>query len=306
MPALTLAESALLSQNDLVAGVIGTIVTVNKMFAVLPFDGIQGNAIAFDRELVLGDTQSLAVGGTITAKGSTTVVQATGTLTTITGDAEVNGLVQSTRSGTNDQTTVQVEGKAKSAGRQYQNDMINGNGTGANILGLLGLTAAGQTIDPTAANGDNLSFEVMDALLSKVVDKDGVVDFICLHDRTLRKYFSLLRGLGGAAMDDVYTLPSGEEIPAYRGTPLFRNDFIPINQTQGATTTATSMFAGNFDDGSRTIGISGLTSENDAGIQVRDVGWAENKDEWITRIVWYCGLVNFSQLGLAMAKGLLQ
>jgi hypothetical protein len=304
MASLTLAQSALLAENDLVAGVIETIVTVNKMFALLPFDGIEGNAIAFDRELVLGDTELLAVGGTVAAKASTTVTQATGTLTTIVGDAEVNGLIQSTRSATNDQTATQVAGKAKSAGRKYQDQMINGSGSGANIQGLLSLVAAGQTID-AGTNGADLTFELLDALLSKVIDKDGVVDFISLNDRTLRKYFSLLRGLGGASMDDTFTLPSGEEIPAYRGTPLLRNDFIPIDQTQGTATTATSMFAGNFDDGSRTIGIAGLTSSNDAGIQIRDVGWAEAKDEFITRVVWYCGLANFSQLGLAMVKGLL-
>ena len=48
------------------------------------------------------------VGTTITAKAATTFTQVTSTLTTIIGDAEVNGLIQATRSGDgNDQKAVQ-------------------------------------------------------------------------------------------------------------------------------------------------------------------------------------------------------
>jgi hypothetical protein len=39
---VTLAESAKLAQNQLVAGVIETVITVNRMFEVMPFDGDRG------------------------------------------------------------------------------------------------------------------------------------------------------------------------------------------------------------------------------------------------------------------------
>lgn len=308
MGSVTLAESAKLAQDDLVAGVIENVITVNELYELLPFDGIDGNALAYNRENVLGDVQMAGVGSTITAKGAATFTQVTSTLTTIIGDAEVNGLIQATRSGDgNDQKAVQVASKAKSCGRKYQDQMINGDGTGNNMTGMFGLVAAGQTIeaDNAAVNGGILSFEDLDALLDLVTDKDGQVDYLMMHSRTRRKYLALLRSLGGTSPGDIYTMASGREVPAYRGIPIFRNDWIPITQTQGGATNATSVFAGTFDDGSRTHGIAGLTAEQFAGMKVKDVGEKETADESITRVVWYCGLALFSEKGLAVLKGVI-
>lgn len=306
MASVTLAESAKLAQDDLVAGVIENVITVNEMFELVPFDGIDGNALAYNRENVLGDVQMAGVGSSITAKAPATFTQVTSTLTTIIGDAEVNGLIQATRSGDgNDQKAVQIASKAKSCGRKFQDQLINGDGTGDNMRGLLSLVAGGQTITANngAANGAPLSFEDLDALIDLVTDKDGQVDFLMMNGRTRRAYLALLRSLGGTSPGDIYTMASGRQVPAYRGIPIFRNDWIPITQTQGTSTNATSVFAGTLDDGSRTHGIAGLTAQNQAGITVKEVGEKEDKDESITRIVWYCGLALFSEKGLACLKG---
>jgi hypothetical protein len=116
MATVTLAESAKLAQNELIAGVIENVITVNKFFQVLPFDGIEGNALAYNRENVLGDVQTTASVTRSAAKAAATFTQVTSSLTTIIGDAEVNGLIQATRSGDgNDQTAIQIASKAKSA-----------------------------------------------------------------------------------------------------------------------------------------------------------------------------------------------
>lgn len=306
MASVTLAESAKLAQDELVAGVIENVITVNEMFELLPFDGIDGNALAYNRENVLGDVQMAGVGTTITAKAAATFTQVTSTLTTIIGDAEVNGLIQATRSGDgNDQKAVQIASKAKSCGRKYQDQLINGDGTGANMTGLLGLAAAGQKFfaGSAAANGAPLSFDDLDALIDLVTDKDGQVDYLMMNGRTRRAYLALLRGLGGTSPGDIYTMASGRQVPAYRGIPIFRNDWIPINQTRGTSTNATSVIAGTFDDGSRSHGIAGLTAEKAAGINIKEVGEKEDADESITRVVWYCGVALFSEKGLAILSG---
>ncbi|APL99197.1 MAG: major capsid protein [Candidatus Kapaibacterium sp.] len=308
MSSVTLAESAKLAQDELVAGVIENIITVNRFFDVLPFDGIEGNSLAYNRENVLGDVINAGVGTTFSGAGAgknpATFTRVNSNLTTIMGDAEVNGLIQATRSGDgNDQTAVQIASKAKSAGRQYQNQLINGTGTNNEFAGLLQLVAAGQTLTPQT-NGQALSFEILDELMDRVVDKDGQVDYITMHARTLRSYKALLRALGGASINEVVELPSGAEVPAYSGVPIFRNDYIPTNQTQGSTSNATTIFAGTLDDGSRTHGIAGLTATTAAGIQVVDVGESEDADEHIWRVKWYCGLALFSEKGLAAAPGI--
>jgi hypothetical protein len=305
MASVTLSESAKLAQDELVAGVIENVVTVDQFYELLPFDGIDGNALAYNRENALGNVMNLGVGGTITAKGAATFTQVTSSLTTIIGDAEVNGLIQATRSGDgNDQTAIQIASKAKSAGRQYRNHLINGTGADDQFNGLINLCAAGQEVE-TDTNGENISFDVMDQLMDTVVDKDGQVDYFLMPARTRRSYRALLRALGGASINEVFELPSGDEVIAYSGIPCFRNDYIPVNQTQGGASTCTTVFAGTLDDGSRTHGIAGLTAENMAGLHVDPVGWSETKDEFIHRVKWYCGLALFSEKGLAMAPGIL-
>lgn len=306
MASVTLAESAKLAQNELVTGVIENVITVNRMFEVMPFDGISGNALAYNRENVLGTVQTTTVDDSITAKAAATFTLVTSSLTTIIGDAEVNGLIQATRSSDgNDQTAIQIASKAKAAGRSYQDQLINGDGTGNTFTGLRNLAASGQTVDGSGTNGQELSLELMDELLDLVVDKDGEVDYFAFHARSIRLYNQLLRAQGGASINETIQLPSGRNIPAYRAVPIFRNDYIPTDLDSGTTMDSTSViFAGTLDDGSRTHGIAGLTAENMAGIKVEDVGLAESKDNHIWRVKWYAGLALFSEKGLAMATGI--
>lgn len=304
MASVTLAESAKLAQNTLVAGLIENVITVDRMFEMLPFDGIEGNALAYNRENVLGDVDVEGVGDVIGGKAAATFTQVTSTLTTIVGDAEVNGLIAATRSSDgNNQVAVQIASKAKSAGRKYQDMFINGSGAADQFTGLISLCASGQKV-ATGASGGALSFAFLDELLDLVVDKDGTVDYMTLHARTLRSFKALLRALGGASISDVIELPSGAQVPAYGSVPMFRNDWIPINQVKGAGSAQTTIFAGTLDDGSRSHGIAGLTASNAAGLSVVDVGESETKDEHIYRIKWYSGLALFSEKGLAAAEGI--
>jgi hypothetical protein len=189
MASVTLAESAKLAQNELVAGVIENVITVNRFFEVLPFDGIEGNALAYNRENVLGDVQNTTVGDAITAKAAATFTQVTSSLTTIIGDAEVNGLIQATRSGDgNDQTAMQIASKAKSCGRQYQDQMITGDGTSNTVTGLVNLVSAGQTI------ADRRQRRRAQLRYARQPDGPGrrqgrQVDYFMMHARTIRSYY---------------------------------------------------------------------------------------------------------------------
>lgn len=326
MPTTTLAESAKLTNDMLLAGVIESIHTVDRFYEILPFTGIEGNAIAYNREglTVAAEADALvrfynadaqqtepfltsddgviggeAPTGGITSKSATTFTRITSTLTTIIGDAEVNGLIQITRSDFNDQRSTQVAAKAKAAGRRYRNTLINGDGTGDTFVGMINLCAAGQTI-PVAGAG-TLALSDLDALMDLVVDKDGEVDYMLMHASALRNYYQALRNLGGAAIGESITLPSGTQIPAYRSVPIFRNDYVPVNL--GGGTNETVIMAGTLDDGSGLHGMSGLTAMNASGVQVENVGIHQYKDETITRVKWYCGLALYSELGLAMLTG---
>lgn len=310
MASVTLAESAKLALDMLVAGVIENIITVNKMYQLLPFDDIDGNSLAYNRENVLGDVINAGVGTTFSGagagKGAATFTLVNSNLTTIMGDAPVNGLIQATRSDNgNDQTAVQIASKAKSAGRQFQTQLVTGTGASNQFTGLLNLVSAGQKGALSGTNGSNLSFTIMDEMIDLVVDKDGAVDYILMPARTIRSYKVLLRALGGVTINETVSLPNGDTVMGYSSIPIFRNDYLPVNQTKGTGTNCTTIFAGTFDDGSRTHGIAGLTASKASGIQIVDVGEAEDSDEHIWRVKWYCGLALFSDKGLAAADGIL-
>lgn len=320
MASVTLVESAKLAQDELVSGIIEEIVTVNQMFELLRFDGIDGNSLAFNRENTLGAAGVGGVGSSITSdvvnpitggtggKAAATFTKVNFNLTTILGDAEVNGLIQATRSGDgNDQRGSQVASKAKLIGQQWQHMFINGTGAADQFDGVINLCTTPQTVDIStpSPNGENLSFTRLDELIDRVKDKGGQVDYLLMNERTLRAYKALLRAQGGAGINETIELPSGARVIQYSGIPVFRNDYIPVDQSFGAATTATTVFAGTFDDGNRSFGVSGLTAATESGIRVVEVGELEDRDESLTRIKWYSGLALFSTLGLACLPGIL-
>ncbi len=287
MPSVTLAESAKLTQDQLLAGLIEDVIRFNPMFELMTFLPIEGNSLAYNRENVQGDVQSVGVGDNITARAAATFTKVTSALTTLIGDAEVNGLIQATRSSVNDQTAVQVRSKMKSIAQEYQDQMINGDGTSDDITGLLALVDGSQTIvqdtSGSETNGGPLSFEKLDELIDLVKDKNGQVDYLMMHPRSVRSLKTLLRNQPGAGLVETRELPSGNTIFMYGEVPIFKNDYLPVNQTIGSLSSATAVLAGTFDDGSQSTGIAGLTARDAAGIQVEFVGAHQSKDEAIWR-----------------------
>lgn len=299
MPSLTLVEAQKLQQNPLIAGVIESIVTVNNMYQFLPFDQIVGNALSYNRELAIAGVAPLGVGGgsnTIPAgaKTSATVTPVTTPLKAIIGDALVDHFIQTTMGTQNDQKAVQLVSKSKAMGREFQRQLILGD-EGTNPLEFDGLQQLlPSTSSQYAAISAAFAIEHLDQAISMVKSKDGQVDFIMMPDLGIRKYFKLLRSLGGANITEVRTLPNGQQIPIYRGVPIFRNDWIPIDSGD-----VTDIYAGCFDDGSRKVGLAGLTSQSNTGVFVTEVGEAEDTNDTITRVRFYTGLALFSELGMA-------
>jgi len=303
MATQTLAEAAKLINNEIVAGVAEDIITINQMFSVLPFVGYDGQAILVNRENALGDSQVLAVDGTITAKAAATYVQTSFAATKLIGDAEMDGLVQAQSASAGvDQLAIEVRSKAKSIGRLFQTGMATGTGTSPQMNSFHSLVDAAQYT--TASAGQAISFALLDELLDLVKSKDGQVDFISMPARTMRSFKVLLRALGGTAADWVVTLPDGRTTIGYEGIPIFKNEYLSVVETaNGAALTGgalTSVWAGCFDDGSQKVGVAGINpSSVPAGLMVEAIGAQEAKDSAIVRIKQYANLVNFNRKGLA-------
>jgi hypothetical protein len=305
MPSLTLVEAAKIQQNPLIQGVIESIVTVNQIYAFWPFDQIVGNALLYTRENAIGGVAPVGVGGGANAipagaKTPATFTPVTTPLKALIGDALVDHFIETTMSNNNDQRGVQVASKAKGLGREYQRQLILGDSAvdPLEFDGLDKLMPAAQSFDKNSAV---YSFEILDELMSNVKAKDGAVDFFMMNDEAIRKHLTILRALGGANITEVITMPDGttRNMLGYRGVPIFRNDWIPV--TISSSDRITSIYAGDFDDGSRKTGIAGLTSSSQNGIFVSFVGEAEDSNDTITRLRFYSSMAIFSELGIARA-----
>lgn len=302
MPSLTLVEAAKMHQNPLIQGIIESVVTVNQFYRFLPFDQIDGNALQFNRENAIGGVAPIGIGGgsnAIPAGALTpaTVTPVTVPLKALIGDALVDHFIETTMSGVNDQRGVQVMSKAKGLGREYQRQFILGDSVNPlEFDGLAKLVPVAQTQDQLSAN---YSFEILDQAISACKAKDGQVDFIMMPDEGLRKHLSLLRALGGAGVGEVVNLPGGGQQMYYRGIPMYRNDWIPVT---GTTTKITDIYTGCLDDGSRKVGIAGLTPRTNSGIFVTNVGEAEGSNDTITRLRFYSSLAVFTELGIVRSK----
>jgi len=369
MAGLTLGTQRDLTNDMLIKGIIDSIVTVNQFYQALPFKGIEGNALAYTREGAT-DPKTLVdvlnTGATGINKNPQTFTRHSTELTTIIGDAQVNGLIQAVGSDYNDATAVQVATKAKGVGRRFMDLMITGNqaavssgasmpadidtvisqadlstlakrqaaglafninnvtytgavtsgSSGSEVLtangvaaynaasaiangwtgfdGVNALVTAGNTLATKAAGTDILDY--LDLMIDSVEDKDGMIDYIMMSSAGVREFTKGIRANGASAFDTVMEVKNSSggvmKVQAYRGVPIYRNDFI----------SGMEVYAGTVDDGSMQHGISGLTAKNASGLQVQKLGAREDADADITRVKWYCGLANFSELGLVKGQ----
>ena len=83
----------------------------------------------------------------------------------------------------------------------------------------------------------------------------------------------------------------------YDGIPIGVNDYIADDQTVGANSDCSTVFALQFGEG----GVSGLTGPG--GLAVERVGSLETKDATRIRVKWYVATALFNELKLAKLIG---
>lgn len=303
MASQTLVEAKKLINNQIVAGVVQDIITLNPIYSSLPFTAYDGQALLVNRENALGDAGVYAVDATITHKAAATFTQATFSATKLIGDAELDGLVvaQSASAGV-DQVAVEISSKAKTIGRLFQNGMVNGTGVSPEMNSFHSMVDSSQFT--AASAGQALSFLLLDQLCQLVTAKDGQVDFIVMPGRTFNSFKALLRAQGGTPAQWVVELPDGRTTLAYESVPVFVNNWLPVVETaNGAALTGgalASVWAGVWDDGSQKVGLSAIHPASvPAGIVVEPIGAQEAKDNRIWRVKQYANMANFNRRGLA-------
>jgi len=296
MPLLRV-EAEKLSQNQVVQGIIEEIITVNEMFALMPFAKVDGKAFLYKRENTLPTVAYLDPNEDV-PESAATFTEVVTRLRILIGDVDVDKFLSETMSDTEDQLGVQIALKAKAMARTYQGSLVNGNSAvnAREFDGLRALVAAGQTIN-VAANGGALNLTQLDELVDAVPNG---ADFLMMRSGTRRAYVAQLRAAGGNTGAMIQHPNFDVPVLAHNGVPIVVNDYLPANETLGTGVGLCSVYAVRANE---LDGLHGLWGGESAGIRVESVGTVQNKDATRTRLKWYCGLALKSTKSVARLAG---
>jgi hypothetical protein len=297
MPLLQV-EAEKLSQEQLERGVIEEIIDRDDLFALLPFMPVNSKAYLYNREKTLSEADFLSPYEVVN-EGAAEFEEVTTKLRIIAGDVDMDKFILSTNSGQNDQLGIQIAQKAKGLGRMFRRALVQGD-SGVNSKsfdGIAKLCTSNQTLI-AGAHGAALTLGMLDELLDAV---SLGADALMMRRSTWRAVRALLRSFNGNHAETVMVKNFGHPIPAYNGTPVLMNDFIPTNETQGSSNVTTSIYAVRLNE---VDGFHGIAGGEAAGMKVEEIGTIQNKDAVRYRLKWYVGTALKATHSLARLKGL--
>jgi hypothetical protein len=315
--ALSLAEAAKLSTDDLQRGVLETFVQESSVLDRIPFLTIQGNAYAYNEEATLPGVAFRAV-NTAYPESTGTVVQKSEKLVILGGDADVDRFFVQTRGNLNDQRALQTRMKVKAASYFYQDKFINGdvavdtNGfdglkkrlTGAQVI------AAGANGIPVLGNGTTDPMVFLDKLDELIAAVPGLTEgngALYANRSVIAKVRSAGRRVGGVEIvrEDL----TGKRVVTWNGVALLDIgqtaagvSILPQTETQGSSSLASSIYAVKFGSAEGDQAVTGLTN---GGVQVRDLGELDTLPVFRTRLEFYTGLATFGGQAAARLTGVL-
>ena len=297
---ILLAESAKLSNDVLLQGVIETVIKDSPVLQAMPFIEIVGNGLTYNRETALAAATWYAPLGAWASTTAPTFDQLTATLAVLGRNADVDLFIKQTRSNIQDIEAAVLELAAKSVRQEFERAFIYGTVAGyigiaadANsINGLIKLIATGAASDQViamGATGATLTLAKLDELIDAV--KGGKPDLLLMSKRSRRKINALARAAGSNL--EVGTGKLGEFVQLYNGIPIGDSDYVlDVHVLTASVETAvtggacSTIYALQFGEGA----VCGATN---GGIQVEPIGQLEAADAMRHRIKWYCGLVDF-------------
>ncbi|ETY72218.1 major capsid protein [Bifidobacterium moukalabense] len=315
--ALTLAESAKLSQDTLAKGVLETFVQTSPILDRIPFMEVAGNAYAYDEEATLPGVAFRSVNEAYT-ESTGTVNQKSEKLVILGGDADVDRFIQQTRSNVNDQRAEQTALKVKAISYKFQETFFTGDSSvdTKSFDGLRKRLTGKQVIDAAtngmpilgSSNADIHQFlDKLDELLAAVPGINSANGAIYASAAIIRKIGSAMRHISydTTLQQDI----AGKRVMQWNGIPILEagqtpagKEILDTTETQGTATNTASIYAVKFGQSEGDQGVTGLTN---GGVMVEDLGQLQEKPAYRTRIEFYCGLGVFSGKAAARLKGVL-
>lgn len=281
--AVTLAQTAAVTSNQLVKGVMETFVQESPIFDRIRLAPIAGNAYAYSEEQALPGTGFRTVNEAY-VESTGVLNQRTERLHILGGDADVDRyLVQTSGASLGDLRATQTRMKVKSAVSTYADAFINGdvNVNAKSFDGLRKRLVGDQVIEAGNDLGTDAFFDDLDALFSRV--EGGTPDVVYASQTQLARLKSLSRKVGGA--EYINSEMTGKREWTWNGVAFVD----PGQHWSGRRILADGdMYAVKFATG---LGVDqGVLGITNGGVQAYDLGELEEKPAYRTRIEFYCGM----------------
>lgn len=311
--ALTLAQSAVLSKDDLQRGVLEMFVQESAILDRIPFLTINGNAYRYTKEETLPGVAFRSVNNGYT-ESTGTFVQDTEGLVILGGDADVDKFIVQTRGNLNDQRAAQTRAKIKAASYKFQDAFINGDvATEPDGFDGLAKRLTGSQVLPSALtsplNTDDATrndfFDELDALMAAVPGAHALY----ANSKAIGLIKSAGRRIGG--VETVREDLTGKRVVMWNGIPVLDlgqkieagvlgADIVPVTPADVDSPGTSDIYAVRYGQDENDGAVTGLTN---GGVQVYDLGEVDDKPVYRTRLEFYCGLATFGGKAAGVLKG---
>lgn len=283
--AVTLAQAAALEPSPVRRGAMETAVAVSNLWDRLPFEGIEGNAYAYDKDQVLPGTAFRTVNEAY-IESTGVINRDTEHLVILGGDADVDRFIQNTSSSSVGILMAdQVRMKIESAQATYADAFFNGD-VDVNPKGFDGLRkrlVGAQVLDSNAPANDEAFLDDLDALFTQVAG--GSPDAVFGPKELIGRLKSLGRKVGGA--DYINSEITGKREFTWNGVSFID----PGNHWSGRKIIPNGsgdVYAVKFANGFNQVGVMGIQN---GYLDCYLLGELQEKPAFRARIDYYPGLV---------------
>lgn len=285
--AVTFAQAAELETDPVRRGAIETALRVSLVWDRLPFEPIEGNAYAYDKDKVLPGTGFRTVNEAY-VESTGVINQDIERLAILGGDADVDQFIEKTMQSSRGVLMAdQVRMKLESAQATYVDAMFNGD-VEVDPKGFDGLRkrlVGDQVLDSTAPANDEGFLDDLDMLFAQI---SGDPDVVYGPRELIGRLKSLGRKVGGA--DYINSEITGKREFTWNGVSFLdpgehwtNRRILPYDATNGSDLYAVK-FANSFNEN----GVMGITN---GGLQAYFLGELQEKPAVRTRIDFFTGLV---------------
>ena len=307
MTALSLTEASKLAvaNGETKRGAIINLYAENSdIMNAMKFDGIQGNAYAWDQEGGLPSTAFRGVNEGYTASAGSFNPQKIA-LMIGGGDLDVDNFIMKTQ-GDNVRSRHEAL-KVKSLAQNITDTVVNGDNTSEprEFDGLQTLCIGDQLIaNGATSGGDVLSLAKLDELIDSVANPTHLIMSRAVKRAFIQASRTSTSGVGVNLLVERDELgrpfQTYSDLPILTGYPKNKNTAIlPYSEANpgGGSAVGTSIYCVNFGED----GVMGITN---GGLQVRDLGELDTAPVWRTRIEWFLSMVMLSPYSAARLWGI--